>query len=318
MKIETGKMKIAVIGTGGVGGYFGGKLAKAGHDVTFIARGEHLNAIQTRGLTVKSILGDFHITQPKATNQITNILNPDLILLGVKAWQIKEIREELKSVIHNNSVVVPLQNGILAAEELSEVIDRKHILGGLCRIISKIEAPGTINHFAITPSIVLGELDKSRSERAETINKIFLHSGIDSFIPDDIEVELWKKFIGICVGGLLAVTRSNYGELRKLPQTRQMIIDLLNEIYILAQKEGIQVKEDFIDKTISAIDSFPYDSTTSLARDIWEGKPSEIEYQNGTVVKLAKSYSLKVPVNEFIYNCILPMELKARRNQLMQ
>jgi len=315
MNTEAKNMKIAIIGTGGVGGYFGGKLAKAGHDVTFIARGEHLNALLTKGLTVKSILGDFHIPKPKATDKISNLSQPDLIILGVKAWQIKELVRELNSIIHNNSIILPLQNGILAADELAEEIDKKHVLGGLCRIISKIEAPGIINHFAITPSIVLGELDKSHSERVNKINNLFLNAGINSFIPDDIEVELWKKFIGICVGGLLAVTRSNYGELRALPETRQMIVDLLNEIFILSQKEGIQIKQDFIDKTISAIDLFPYDSTTSLARDIWEGKPSEIDYQNGTVVKLAKIYNVDIPVNNFIYNCILPMEIKARKNK---
>lgn len=150
-------MKIAVIGAGGVGGYFGGRLAKAGYDVTFVARGAHLETLRTRGLTVKSILEDFHIAKIKATENITDIDKPDLIIPCTKAWQIKEIRKDIKKILHPESIILPLQNGISAADELAEEINTSHIIGGLCRIISKIEAPGIINHFAITPSIIFGD-----------------------------------------------------------------------------------------------------------------------------------------------------------------
>ena len=135
-------MKIGVIGTGGVGGYFGANLVRAGFDVTFLARGEHLKAIQNKGLKVKSILGDFEVKNLKATDKITDIKHPDLLLIGLKAWQVKDIRDELKSIMHADSLILPLQNGVLAAEELSEKIEKKNVLGGLCRIISKIESPG--------------------------------------------------------------------------------------------------------------------------------------------------------------------------------
>ena len=306
------KMKIAVIGTGGVGGYFGGRLAKAGYDVTFVARGAHLEAMQTNGLAVKSILGDFRIKRPKATDRIGNIECPDLILLGVKAWQIKEVSRDIKRIMHENCSIIPLQNGISAVDELAEQINKKHIMGGLCRIISKVDSPGNINHFAITPSIVFGELDKSPSQRTAAIKKLFDSAGIESIISEDIEAELWKKFIGICVGGLLAVTRTSYGELRSLPETRQMMIELLKEAFLLSRRMGVRIDAGFIDKTIAVIDTFPHDSTTSLSRDIWEGKPSEIEYQNGTIVKLSNETGIDTPVNRFIYHCILPMERKAR------
>jgi 2-dehydropantoate 2-reductase len=305
-------MKIAIIGTGGVGGYFGGKLAKAGFDVTFLARGEHLKEILKNGLQVKSIMGDFHIKDCKATDSITHIHQPDVIITGVKAWQIKEIRNDLKNIIHAGSMILPLQNGIMAAEELAEVIEKSHILGGTCRTISKIDTPGVINHFGVIPTIVFGELNRLKTSRTEKIQKIFLEAKIESRISEDIESDLWKKFIGICVGGLLAITKTTYGELRSLKETRGLMIDLLTEIYMLSKKSGVKIEHDFIEKTISAIDTFPYESTTSLSRDIWEGKPSEIEYQNGTVVRLAKKFGIKVPVNQFIYGCILPMELKAR------
>ena len=309
-------MKIAIIGSGGVGGYFGAKLAKAGFDVTFLARGKHLNAIKEKGLFVKSVLGDFRVNSVKATDKIEEIGYVDLIILGVKAWQVKEVSKDLKSIIRTDTVILPLQNGILAVDELSEQIERSQILGGLCRIISKIESPGIINHFGITPTIVFGEMDKTEATRTQHIKKIFDKAEINFQVSQNIESDLWKKFISICVSGLLAVTKTTYGELRELKETNKMMIDLLNEIFQLSQKIGIQIESDFLEKTISFINLFPYNSTSSLTRDVWEGKPSEIEYQNGTVVRLGEKYGVDTPVNSFVYNCILPMEIKARNKIL--
>lgn len=305
-------MKIAIIGTGGVGGYFGAKLAQAGNEVTFLARGEHLKAIQKNGLTVKSILGDFRVENIKATDKISNIEKPDLVIISVKAWQVKGIGEELKPILKSDTTIIPLQNGVLAADELMENIDRKHILGGLCRIISKIETPGVINHFGVTPTIVFGELDKSKTERLARIQNVFNAAGIESRISDDIEADIWKKFISICVSGLLAVSNTTYGELRELKETRNLMVELISEVYILSKKIGVNIEEGFVDKTVSFIDTYPSDSTSSLTRDVWERKPSEIEYQNGTVVRLGEKYGVATPINRFVYSCILPSELKAR------
>jgi 2-dehydropantoate 2-reductase len=307
-------MKIAIIGTGGVGGYFGGKLARGGYDVTFIARGQHLKAIQQNGLTINSIQGNFKIDSVKATERIDSLAAADLVILGVKAWQVKDIAKSLIPIIKRESIVLPLQNGVLAAEELKEHINSENIIGGLCRIMSKIESPGIINHFGIEPTIVFGELNKSETDRLKLIKSIFDKAQINAIISADIHADLWKKFIGICTSGLLAVTKTTYGELRELKETRQLMIELLSEIYNLSRKIGIQIESDFLEKTISIIDTFPYDSTSSLTRDVWEGKPSEIEYQNGTVVKLAEKYGVAAPVNRFVYNCILAMEMKARKH----
>ncbi len=306
-------MKIAIIGAGGVGGYFGGKLAKAGYDVTFLARGEHLIAIQQKGLTVKSILGDFAIDNVKVTDRIDTIGFTDLVILGVKAWQVRDISKELLTIIKKDTTVLPLQNGVMAAEELRENINQVNIVGGLCRIISKIEAPGVINHFGVEPSILFGELDNTGTERIDLIKAMFDKAGISSKISEDITADLWKKFIGICVSGLLAVTKTTYGELRELMETRQLMIELLNEIYLLSQKIGIKIEPGFVGKTVSVIDSFPYGSTSSLTRDVLEGRPSEIEYQNGAVVRLGEKYGVDTPVNRFVYTSILPMEMKARK-----
>ena len=306
------KMKIAIIGTGGVGGYFGGLLAKAGNEVTFLARGEHLKAIQQNGLIIKSIHGDFTVDSVKATDQIKLIGPVDLAIIAVKAWQVKAIVEELPEILRADSVVLPLENGILAADELSEHLKEEQVIGGLCRIISKIESPGVISHFGINPAIVFGELNNAETERIHSIKAAFDQAGIHSKISEDIKADLWKKFIAICVSGLLAVTKTTYGELRELKETRQLMIELLQEIYELSQKIGIHIDAGYVAQALSQIDAFPYDSTSSLTRDVWEGKPSEIEYQNGTVVKLAEKYGVSVPVNRFVYSSILPMEIRAR------
>jgi 2-dehydropantoate 2-reductase len=309
-------MKIAIIGTGGVGGYFGGKLAKAGYDVTFLARGEHLSAIQKNGLIVKSILGDFKIYPAKVTDIIDTIGLTDLVILGVKAWQVKDISTELFSIIKKDTTILPLQNGVMASEELMENIRNVNIIGGLCRIISKIEAPGVINHLGLEPSILFGELDNTGTERIDLIKAMFDNAGISSKISEDITADLWKKFIGICVSGLLAVTKTTYGELRELKETRQLMIELLSEIFVLSQQLWIRIESDFVDKMISVIDSYPYESTSSLTRDVWDGKPSEIEYQNGTVVRLGEKFGVDTPVNRFVYSSILPMEMKARKKNI--
>lgn len=305
-------MKVAIIGTGGVGGYFGGRIARQGHDVTFLARGEHLEAMKRDGLKVKSINGDFTLEKVRATDSIEEIGKVDLVIIGLKAWQIREVAADLKKITGKDTTVLPLQNGVLATEELAEHLDRKHIVGGLCRIISKIESPGVINHFGVEPEIVFGELDNDKTERVCKVSELFESCGIKNKVAFDIHAELWKKFIAICVSGLLAVTRSTYGVVRELKETREMMTGLIMEIFELSKREGIKIKPDFPERTIAFIDTFPYDSTSSLTRDVWEGKPSEIEYQNGTVVRLAEKFGLEVPINKFIYSCILPMEIKAR------
>lgn len=305
-------MKIGIIGTGGVGGYFGGRLALAGFDVTFVSRGANLEALQKNGLTVKSILGDFKIDMVNATKKIEDLKHMDLILVCVKAWQVKEIAEKLKNVISEHTLIIPIQNGVSAAEELIEQLGESNVIGGLCFIISKLESPAVINHFGIEPAIVFGELNNSITPRVEKIKEIFDTAGINSKISEDINSDLWKKFITICVSGLLAVTKTTYGELRELKQTRKMMVDLIKEIYRLSQKAGVNIKQDFVSKTVALIDTYPHNSTSSLTRDVWDGKPSEIDYQNGTVVKLGNKYGIETPLNKFVYNCILPMELKAR------
>jgi 2-dehydropantoate 2-reductase len=308
-------MKVAIIGSGGVGGYFGGRLAKAGNEVTFLARNAHLQTLRKNGLIVKSSAGDFSVCPVKATDRIMDMGEADWIILGVKAWQVKELAPQLKKIVASHTSILPLQNGIITVDELSEFIDRKHIIGGLCRIFSWIESPGVIVHQGVKPTVLCGELDNNITERVARLCEVMEQAGIHCRIAEDIQAELWKKFINICASGLLAVTRSTYGEIRELKETRDLMIELFEEIFRLSQKIGVNIDHDFVTKTVAFVDSFPHNATSSLTRDVLEGKPSEIEYQNGTVVRLGEKYGVKTPVNRFIYNCILPMERRARNKE---
>ncbi|MCG8319952.1 MAG: 2-dehydropantoate 2-reductase [Cytophagales bacterium] len=308
-------MKILIYGTGGVGGYFGGRLAQAGGDVTFIARGEHLKAMHANGLKILSPKGDFTITHPQATDNVSGLGAMDLIILGVKSWQVKEAARSVKDLIKPETVILPLQNGVFANEEIMAVIGKSNLVGGLCKIISRIEGPGIINHMMYEPSIAMGELGNQGSARIEKLQSLFQQAGISTTIASDIDAALWKKFMFICTGGLGALTRSSYGVNREMPGTRKLLQELISEIYTLARHLGIALKEEDKEKTMNIVDSLPYHATSSMQRDLMEGRPSELEYLTGAVVKLAENQGVEAPVNSFIYHCLLPIESQNRVKQ---
>jgi len=305
-------MKIAILGSGGAGGYFGARLAKAGHEVHFLARGAHLAALKNQGIQIKSINGDFSLPEVYATDKIEEIGPVDLMLMGVKSWQLKALAEQAKILLKENTSAIPLQNGVMAYEELQEVFGGNHALGGTCRIISKITTPGHIHHFSVDPLIHFGEWDNADSKRIHEIAKVLREAGIRANPCQDIQVEIWKKFIIICTSALLAVGKASYGQIMEQPESRQLLREMIEEIHGLALKMGIEIEKEYLDKSMEFMDSFAYDATASLARDIWEGKPSELEYQNGSVVRLAEKHDVEVPINRFVYYALLPAERKAR------
>ncbi|MEM8888346.1 MAG: 2-dehydropantoate 2-reductase [Bacteroidota bacterium] len=305
-------MKIAILGSGGAGGYFGARLAKAGHEVHFLARGAHLAALQRSGIQINSINGDFSLSEVHATDKIEEIGPVDLMFMGVKSWQLKGLAEQAKVLLKEDTSVIPLQNGVMAYEELQEVYGGKHVLGGTCRIISKITAPGHIHHFSVDPLIHFGEWDNKDSKRIHEIAEILRDAGIRANPCQDIQVEIWKKFIIICTSALLAVGKASYGQIMEQPESRQLLREMIEEIHALALKMNIHIEEEYLDQSMEFMDSFAYDATASLARDIWEGKHSELEYQNGSVVRLAEKHGVAVPINRFVYYALLPAERKTR------
>jgi len=312
-------MHIAVFGAGAVGGYFGGRLAQAGQHVTFIARGEHLRAVQRDGLHLRSVEGDVHIDPVRATDDPSAVDPTDVILVAVKAWQVPDAARAMRPMMGSKTFVVPLENGVEAPSQLAEMLGEERVIGGMCKIISAVAEPGHIHHRGISPIIAFGELDGRRSERAERLLEAFADTeGVTAAIPPDIRTAMWEKFLFIApFSGLGAVTRSPIGNLRSLPETRTMLEEAMREIIILARSQGIHLEDDAVDNAMAFVDSLPAQGTASMQRDVVAGRPSELEAQNGAVVRLAREAGLAAPTHRFIYTALLPQELAARQKAQM-
>lgn len=306
-------MRIVIFGTGGVGGYFGGCLAQAGEDVTFIARGEHLRAIKTSGLRVDSQLGDFTIFPAKATDDVREVGEVDLVVVAVKAWQVPEAAREMRPLVGPTTTVVPMQNGVEAVAQLVSELGYDNVIGGLCRIISYVVGPGHIRHAGYKPSIVIGELDNRRSDRITSIEDVFKRAGLEISVAEDIQVALWTKFLFIAsFSGIGAIADTPAGVVRGDPKWRAQMINAMQEIYALAHARGINLPANSIETVMASVDSLPEDSTSSMQRDIAAGRPSELESQNGAVVRMARESGVAVPTHELIYETLKPAEEKAR------
>ncbi len=306
-------MRIAIFGSGSVGGYFGGRLAQAGQDVVFIARGEHLNALLKRGLRVDSINGNFVVKPVQATDDPSTIGIVDLVIVGVKAWQVSAAAEAMRPMVGPETVVLPLQNGLEAPEKLSEVIGDRHVLGGLCGLFCYVAGPGHIVHAGMDPFVKFGELDNQRSQRVERLLDMFKSAGVTAIVPPDIRVAMWMKFLTIAAwSGMGAVTRAPAGIWRSLPETRRMAEQSLREIIAVAAALGVSLPENALETTMAIYDGQVPESTASLQRDVMQGRPSELDAQIGAVVRFGQQAGVSTPCNIFIYNSLLPMELRAR------
>jgi 2-dehydropantoate 2-reductase len=306
-------MRIAVFGTGGAGGYFGGRLAQAGEDVTFIARGEHLQAIREHGLQVESVKGDFEIQPVQATDNPADVGEVDVAIVGVKAWQVPEAAQAMLPLLGPETYVLPLQNGVEAPTQLAAVLGSGRVLGGLARIFSFIAEPGLVRHVGGPASIAFGELDNRPSERAERLREAFARAGVTAEIPPDINVALWEKFLFIAsFGGLGAVTRAPIGTLRSIPETRRMLEQGMREIFHVARSKNIPLADDVIAETMGFVDSQPPVGIASMQRDLIAGRPSELEAWNGAVTRLGQQAGVATPLHTFLYHSLLPLEFRAR------
>jgi 2-dehydropantoate 2-reductase len=307
-------MRIAVIGAGGVGGYFGGKLADAGTDVVFIVRGATLDALRTNGLRVDSIKGDFVIEHPNATDDPTSVGKVDAVFLAVKTWQIADAAEQIKPMLGADTMVIPLENGIDAPDQLAAMLGREHVLGGLCGIVSFIAAPGHIRHIGADPFVMFGELDNRHTPRVEALRDECLRAGVQADIPSDIHHALWSKFVFIApMSGIGAATRVPIGVWRAMPEPRELATRAIREIVDVARARGVDLGGDAaVDRTLTRFDALPPESTSSLQRDIIDGKPSELDAQLGAVVRLGRETDVPTPVCETLLALLLPQERKVR------
>ncbi|HMK35962.1 MAG TPA: 2-dehydropantoate 2-reductase [Desulfomonilaceae bacterium] len=306
-------MRIAVFGVGGVGGYFGGRLAQSGEDVFFIARGEHLQALRGNGLLLENPDGGVTEIPAKATDDPAEVGPVDVVILGVKAWQVQEAAERLRPLIGPDTFVVPLQNGVEAPSQLAATLGARHVFGGLCYIVSFMVGPGRIRHAGMEPRVVFGELDNRPSDRAQRLLQSFANAALHAEIPPDIQAAIWSKFLFISsLSGVGAVTRAPVGVVRSIPETRNMLKEAIAEAAVVARALKIGLKENAVESTMAVIDALPAGTTASMQRDIMEGRPSELSAQSGALVRLGKEAGQAVPLSLYIYSSLLPLELRAR------
>lgn len=307
-------MRIAIVGTGAVGGYFGGRLAQAGEEVIFIARGQTLQALQSQGLRVASITSDFVVQPIHATADPATVGTVDLIIVAVKAWQVPAVAATLHPLIAAHTLVLPLQNGVEAPAQLAAVVGRKQVLGGSCVIVAEVVAPGQIRHGGAQPLVNIGELDNARTERIEAVRRTFARcQGVAVNVVDDITVALWQKFMIIAPwSGLGAMTRMPIYAVCRQPETHALLQAAIAEMEAVARAHGVALPPTVGADTLARLEGLGPGLLASMQRDIMNGRPSELEAQTGAVVRLGRAAGVATPVNSFIYASLLLLEQQAQ------
>jgi 2-dehydropantoate 2-reductase len=278
-------MRIAVMGTGGMGGYFGGLLARAGEDVTFIARGDHLEAIRKNGLAIKSVLvGDFSI--PAKVTDNTHDMGPvDFVLFCVKAYDNAAAADQIRPLIGPQTVVLSVQNGIDNEQQIGKIVGPEHIVGCVSYVSSTIESPGVIAQMAGPGRIVFGEMQGGTSHRTETLQSTLQNSGITAELHADIQVALWQKFLAICgVNGITALTRLPMGEILACEESRNLLKGTMEEVEAVARASGAALPEGCVDQSMDLFSSMGPSVRGSMYYDLAAGRCLELDVLNGTVV----------------------------------
>jgi 2-dehydropantoate 2-reductase len=307
-------MKILIMGTGGVGGYYGGLLAQHGNDVTFISRGAHLYAIRHEGLKVNSVHGNFTVSPANATDDPLNVGPVDLILFCVKAYSTDEAAQAIRPVVGLHTAILSLQNGVDAAERIGKVIGLERVLGGATWLSSAVEAPGVIKQVSQFRRVVLGELDGTRSDRIQSVYEVLKNTGIDVEISENILKILWTKFVFISAASSLgSLTRLPMAEYRSIPETRAMIIGLMREVETLARAQGVALDEDVVQKSLEFMDGAAPHIKASMQLDVESGHRTELESMVGVIGRKGRELNVPTPVADLIYASILPIELKAQQ-----
>jgi 2-dehydropantoate 2-reductase len=290
-------MRIAVFGAGGIGGYLGARLAQAGNEVALIARGPHLTAIQAHGLFVESPTGDFHMTLSIATERPEDVGVVDAVLLGVKAWDVRAAAAAIRPMVGATTGVLTLQNGVEAPTEVAEVLGKDHVIVGVAIGRSVIAGPGRLRHVgSVNPNLTMGEIDNRSSERVEHIRAALAKVNVTVNVPENIQTWLWGKLVGAAaMGGVGAVVRVPIGIWRQVPQVRDMLERAAQEVVAVALARGVQPPEGIIDLMKGAIDTAPPAYMASMHEEMVGGRPSELEYWNGAVVRLGREAGVATP-----------------------
>ncbi|MFN0157400.1 MAG: ketopantoate reductase family protein [Bacteroidota bacterium] len=306
-------MKFVVVGTGGVGGYFGGKLALSGADVWFVARGTHLQTMKARGLKVRASDGEFVVPPGKMTDDYTAIGPADVVLFCVKSYDTEAVASRLSPLLSPHTIVISLQNGIDNEEKLRQTLSTGIVWGGVSYIYSTITAPGEISETGGPRKIIFGPLAApipGTATRGKKILAMFTTAGISATLSEHIQSDLWKKFIFIsAVGGLTTLTRLTLGEILAVEPTRQLLVDAMREVEAIAKAKGVAIAPDYIDHVFDTVKR-PDSNRSSMYHDLVHNKPLEIEAFSGTIVRYGMELNIPTPIHATVYAALLPYHLK--------
>jgi 2-dehydropantoate 2-reductase len=306
-------MKVGVVGVGGVGGYYGGQLARAGTEVGFVARGEHLAAIRERGLRVRTAEEDFTV-RVRASDDPAEIGACDAVLFCVKSYDTVEAAALLDPLLKPGTAVVSLQNGVDNEEKIAARIGAEHVLGGASFILAHIAEPGVVERTGSIQRIVFGELDGSVSDRADALLATCRAARIDAQVTDDIRRVLWNKYAFLCaLAGLTAVTRIPIDELMRVPETRELFRQMVREAVLVARADGIDLGDELVDQQAEFAASLEPGSFSSLHHDLVSGRRLELDALHGELVRRASGHNLSVPVTAIVYALLRPWEVKRSR-----
>ncbi len=300
-------MKIAIMGSGGVGGYFGAKLALAGNDVTFIARGPHLEAMKANGLKIETDSGEIAVNPVKATDDPSTIGEVDAVLFCTKLYDTIEAAEAIKPIMGPDTYVVTVQNGVSGPKLISSVLGADRVLGGSTYIISHITGPGMIHHIGTFQRIVFGELDGRLSDRGRAFEKACADADIDVELTDQIETTMWEKFIPLTVmSGMTAITRLPIGPILDDPATAALVDAAIEEVVAVGRAKGVGLKDDAAPLVQGGVRSAPYETKSSMLVDLERGKKMELPWLSGAVARFGEETGVPTPTHAFIASALAP------------
>jgi 2-dehydropantoate 2-reductase len=300
-------MRIAVVGAGGVGGGFGAALAKAGGDVTFIARGAHLAAMKRAGLKVESPRGDFYLKPTQATDDPATVGPVDVVLFCVKLWDVESAGQHIKPLVGPQTAVIPLQNGIDAPERLVPILGAGAVMGGVAQISASIVAPGVVRQVGTFMRMIFGELDGSGSKRGEALLALCKTAGFDSELSDKILTELWMKFILLATNAsVMAVARQPIVKLRDDADMRPQFVAAYNEVIAVGKARGVKLPADALDKMLAFNAAAPPTMKPSMALDLDRGNRIELPWLGGKVVELGRQLGVPTPAHALMYAALKP------------
>ncbi|MCB1969124.1 MAG: 2-dehydropantoate 2-reductase [Geminicoccaceae bacterium] len=300
-------MHILMVGSGGVGGYFGARLQAAGRQVTFVARGGHLAAMRDHGLLIESPRGDLHLREVKVVDEPAGAGTADLVLIAVKLGDTAAVIESLPPCLGADTTIVSLQNGIDAEGMLIEAFGRNRVMGGVTHISAAIPSPGTVRQVGRFAKIQIGELDGSRSERLERLTKELTVDGMDFIATDSIALAIWEKFIFLAtMSACTATSRCAIGLLLEQSESRAWIAELIAEAAAVARAENVEVKDGFEASVLANMEKLPRAMIASMAHDLDAGKPLELDWLSGAVVRLGLVHGIDTPAHRHAVAALAP------------